>query len=144
MATKKVVKEIIINSEIKNIAIVEKLVEDICAEVNACSDIYGNVLVTVLEAVTNCIIHGNKRDSSKFVTIKMSYDISEILFEISDEGEGFDPNLIPDPTREENLENPHGRGVFLMKKLTDDFSYSSESRTFNLKFYPLKSRERVQ
>ena len=52
----------------------------------------------------------------------MSYDISEILFEISDEGEGFDPNLIPDPTREENLENPHGR-EFLMKNLLMTFIF---------------------
>ncbi|HPW65480.1 MAG TPA: ATP-binding protein [Salinivirgaceae bacterium] len=144
MATNRVVKEITINSEVKNIAIVEKLVEDICAEVTGCMDIFGNILVTVSEAVTNCIIHGNNRDSSKFVTIKMSYDIGEILFEISDEGHGFDLNLVPDPTKEENIENPHGRGIFLMKKLCDEFSYSVENRSFNLKFYPLKSREPIR
>ncbi len=144
MATDKIIKEISINSEVKNVAIVEKLVEDVCAEVKNCKDIYGNILITVLEAVTNCIVHGNKKDSSKFVTIKMSYDISEILFEISDEGKGFDPNLIPDPTKEENIENPHGRGIFLMQKLCDKFFYTPENRTFTLIFYPLKAREHIQ
>mgnify|MGYP000890845510 CR=1 FL=1 len=137
-------REIHINSEIKNISVVEKLVEEVCDSIFNGKELYGNILVAVLEAVTNCIIHGNKRISDKQVTIKIYASVSEIVFIISDQGEGFDINSIPDPTRYENLENPHGRGIFLMKKLSDYFEYDETLRAFILKFYPEKKVEIIQ
>jgi serine/threonine-protein kinase RsbW len=137
------VRDIHINSEIKNIAIIEKLIEEICGDVIGGNEMFGNILIAVLEGVTNCIIHGNKRNPSKQVHIKITYSEAEILFQISDEGYGFDLNAIPDPTRVENIENPHGRGIFLMKRLADEFIYSKEQKTFSLKFYPEKYKELV-
>ncbi len=136
-------RRIHINSEIKNIAIVEKLVEEICDHIFGGKELHGNILISVLEAVTNCIIHGNKRDINKIVIIEIEASREIIKFIIRDEGEGFDISSIPDPTKSENIENPHGRGIFLMKKLTDRFEYNYENRSFILSFYPEKYREFV-
>lgn len=134
--TNKVFRSIRINSDVRNIDIIEGIVGEVCKDIVQSNVQAGNILVAVLEAVANCIIHGNKRDSLKFVDMKITYDSSEIVFEISDEGAGFDPDLIPDPTSKENIENPNGRGIFLMKRLTDEFTYSLRDKTFVLKFYP--------
>ena len=136
-------RDIHINSEIKNIAIIEKLIEEICGDVIGGNEMFGNILIAVLEGVTNCIIHGNKRNPLKLVHINIYSDEKVILFKISDEGAGFDLNAIPDPTKEENIENPHGRGIFLMKRLADEFVYDKEQKTFCLKFYPEKYKELV-
>lgn len=138
-----ITKDLHINSEIKNIAIVEKLIEEICGDFLGGNELFGNILIAVLEAVTNCIIHGNKRDPLKSVKISMQYNEKLIQFEITDEGNGFDLNMIPDPTKDENIENPHGRGIFLMQKLSDEFNYNKESKTFLLKFFPERYKELV-
>ena len=67
------------------------------------------------EALANAIRHGNKSDESKNVTIDFSVDDEEIRISICDEGPGFHPDEIPDPTLDENLERPCGRGVMLMR-----------------------------
>ena len=136
-------KDIHINSEIKNIAIVEKLIEEICGDCLGGNEMFGNILIAVLEGVTNCIIHGNKRNPLKRVNIRIQYSDTLIQFEIRDEGKGFDLSAVPDPTKEENIENPHGRGIFLMQRLTDEFIYDKENKTFLLKFYPEKYKELV-
>lgn len=83
------------------------------------------------------------KNSLKSVKIRMQYNEKLIQFEITDEGNGFDLNMIPDPTKDENIENPHGRGIFLMQKLSDEFNYNKESKTFLLKFFPERYKELV-
>jgi len=80
-------------------------------------DQYNKLLVATTEAVNNSIIHGNKRDPRKNVTITCSVDGSSIIVRIHDEGPGFDATALPDPLAEENLLREHGRGVFLMRSL---------------------------
>jgi serine/threonine-protein kinase RsbW len=77
-------------------------------------DTFG-IHLAVEEALMNAIKHGNQRDPEKFV--RVDYFISPDLLRISvqDEGEGFDPDDVPDPTLEENLELPSGRGLMLMR-----------------------------
>lgn len=67
------------------------------------------------EALANAIRHGNQSDESKNVTVEFTVDDEEIRIAITDEGSGFHPDLIPDPTLDENLERPCGRGVMLMR-----------------------------
>jgi len=73
------------------------------------------VHLAVEEAVVNAIKHGNSSDQDKKVHI--AYMVSDTCFriEITDEGEGFDPGDVPDPTDDEHLEVPSGRGVMLMR-----------------------------
>lgn len=72
------------------------------------------------EAFMNAIRHGNDRDPSKKVEIAVCLNQQNILFDIQDEGEGFDPSAVPDPTDPENLEKPSGRGLLMMRHYTND------------------------
>ena len=77
-------------------------------------DTFG-IHLAVEEALMNAIKHGNQRDPEKSVNV--DYKVSPDLLRISveDEGPGFDPSEVPDPTLEENLELPSGRGLMLMR-----------------------------
>jgi serine/threonine-protein kinase RsbW len=73
------------------------------------------VKLALEEALVNAIKHGNRSDPSK--TIHVCYEVSphEVRVRITDQGEGFDPGDVPDPTLPENLEKPSGRGLMLMR-----------------------------
>jgi serine/threonine-protein kinase RsbW len=126
-----------IKSKIENLRKVEKLVDDISAEYNISSDIYGNILIAALEAANNAILHGNKLDENKLVNIIVNKDEKTLKIRVDDEGDGFDYKNIPDPTAPENIENINGRGIFLMEKLSDGMEFSRNGATvvlaFNLK-----------
>lgn len=67
------------------------------------------------EALVNGFRHGNRGDPEKSVTVRCTMDADRVEFEVEDQGEGFDPSSIPDPTAEENIEIPSGRGIMLMR-----------------------------
>ena len=98
-------------------------------------DIYGNIMIAITEAVNNAIRHGNANDSSKNVSLSLSLNESLIKFRIEDEGHGFDFEHLPDPTAPENLEKPGGRGIFLMKHLSDEVEFKDGGRIVELSFY---------
>ena len=98
-------------------------------------DIYGNIMIAITEAVNNAIKHGNGSDSSKNVSLSLSLDESLIKFRVEDEGQGFDYQNLPDPTSPENIEKPGGRGIFLMKHLSDEVEFKEGGRIVELSFY---------
>jgi serine/threonine-protein kinase RsbW len=127
-------KKFEIKSKIENLRKVEKLVDDISAEYNISSDLYGNILIAALEATNNAILHGNKLDENKLVYIIINKDEKTLKIRIDDEGEGFDYRNIPDPTAPGNIENINGRGIFLMEKLSDGMEFSRNGATVELEF----------
>ena len=129
------IKDVRINSEIKNLDIIEHLINEVCACIHVKRSVCENIIIATTEAVSNCIIHGNKKDPSKIVTIHVEFDEKVIHIEVSDEGSGFDIDAIPDPTTPENIESPHGRGIFLMRILPDEFKYYFNDRKFILRFF---------
>lgn len=126
---------LVIDSDIQNIANIEKLIDNQSSILKFDDDVYGKLLLAVVEAVNNAIVHGNKSDISKKVTINYIIDNNCITYTISDEGNGFDPNNIPDPTTMENLVKDCGRGIYLMKHLSDTIEFSNNGSTVTLKFY---------
>lgn len=116
-------KEITINSSVENLAFVEKEIEAIFDEFNVSFDLFGNVLIAVTEAVNNAIQYGNRNDVTKQVTVQFQTKDNRLSVTISDEGQGFDYESLPDPTAPENLEKMEGRGIFLMKSLSDKLSF---------------------
>ena len=88
----------------------------------------------VSEAATNGIVHGNKLDPSKSVTLFAEASDSQLTITTTDEGEGFDPDAVANPLEEENLLKTSGRGVFLMKEFADEVEYRDDGRTLVLKF----------
>ena len=127
-------KRIEILSEIGNLRIVEKAIDEISAELNISQDNYGKIMVSAMEAVNNAIIHGNKSESSRKVIISISHKRNILKISVEDEGQGFKPGLIPDPTKPENIEKVSGRGVFLMSKLADKIEFNEKGNIVTMSF----------
>lgn len=120
-------------SKIENINIIERLVDEITQQFNINSEIYGNMLVSMVEAVNNAIIHGNKLDETKKVFVEYEINNGELSFSVKDEGNGFNYQNIPDPTLPENLEKPHGRGIFLISHLVDELHFEDNGSKICIK-----------
>jgi len=106
-----------------SIAKVEPFVQKIALRYSISQDKYPNILISLTEAVNNAINHGNKNDQNKFVNIGLTEMSSKLCIKVEDEGCGFDPAEVPDPTAPENIGCCGGRGVFLIKELSDDVRY---------------------
>ncbi len=118
----------------RSVAQVEQFVENFVSRFNVCQNTYGNILISLTEAVNNAIIHGNDQDETKKVQVMVRKRNRDIAFRVSDEGRGFDYNSLPDPTAPGNLTKLGGRGVFLMKELSDDMRYYDNGRTVEMRF----------
>lgn len=127
-------RTITIPSKLEQISLIEKVIDEISEQLTITPDVYGKILIATIEGVNNAIVHGNKLDQKKNVTITFKVNEKEIFIKISDQGPGFDPNSIPDPTVPENIENISGRGVFLMKKLSDSIKFENNGSTVELHF----------
>ena len=118
-----------------NIRIVESFIDNARDKFNLDDDIYGNIMIAVTESVNNAIKHGNKSDKGKNVSLSLHLNDEVIRFVIEDEGKGFDYLNLPDPTAPENIDKPGGRGIFLMKHLSDEVNFSDNGRIVELCFY---------
>ena len=78
------------------------------------------------EGLSNAIRHGNSRDPAKKVRIAFDVDDYRTIITITDQGPGFDPTVVPDPTTDENLEKPNGRGIMLMRAYMDEIRYNAQ------------------
>lgn len=127
-------KELVIDSKIENVSLVENFIDEVAVEQSIVSDLYGNVLISTIEAVTNAIVHGNDNDPSKKVVITVVKDEHTLSVKIADEGPGFNVDIVPDPTKPDHIEQPDGRGIFLMKNLTDDLKFEKNGAVVTLIF----------
>ncbi len=118
----------------ENIALAEKLIDEACVKYNVPESLYGNILIALTEAVNNAIHHGNQLDPAKKVQLGYGVEGERVTFVVSDEGPGFDHENLPDPTDPENIEKPHGRGVFLMRALSDGVEFSDNGATVAIAF----------
>jgi len=127
-------KKIRIESKLSNLRIVEQTVDEITSGIGISANCYGKILITMLEAVNNAIIHGNKNNPEKYVDIAIEFRKDKLSIKVSDEGGGFKPDSIPDPTIPENIEEVNGRGVFIMSRLADEIKYSRRGNSVTLIF----------
>lgn len=81
------------------------------------------VHLAIDEAIVNAVRHGNKFDESKSVQVTAEVGHASFFIEVIDEGAGFNPADVPDPTADENLDKPSGRGVMLMKSFMTEVDY---------------------
>ncbi|MEQ9303164.1 MAG: ATP-binding protein, partial [Marinoscillum sp.] len=107
----------------ENIRIVESFIDNAKERFSLNDDIYGNIMIAVTESVNNAIVHGNQSESAKNVSLRLNVDENTLKFTVTDEGNGFDYNNLPDPTSPDNLDKPGGRGIFLMKHLCDEVQF---------------------
>lgn len=118
-----------------NIRMIESFIDNSKEKFHLNDDLYGNIMIAVTEAVNNAIKHGCKNNSDKSVSLALSLTDETIKFKIEDDGSGFDFHNLPDPTAPENIEKPGGRGIFLMKHLADEVSFTSNGSVVELSFY---------
>ena len=118
----------------ENVSVVESFIENVGEKIRIEETIYGNVLVSVTEAVNNAIVHGNKEDKNKKVRLGLKQNKKSVRFIVEDEGLGFDHNTLPDPTNPKNLEKVKGRGIFLIKSLSDKTTFKQGGRVVEMLF----------
>ena len=117
-----------------NVSVVESFIDNLKEKTCLSDNVYGNILISVTEAVNNAIVHGNKEDKEKKVELFLKQTKKSISFVIKDEGSGFDESKIPDPTSPKNLDNIKGRGVFLIKNLADNVKFRKKGSEVELVF----------
>ncbi len=116
---------LILASRFENIEVAERALVDLCQRAG-CADDEEYWLVTALrEAVANAVRHGNDQDPNRVVRVAYSINNSTVTIRVEDEGEGFNPEEIPDPTDPENLLRPSGRGIFYMRQFMNRVEFST-------------------
>ncbi|MCZ2356607.1 MAG: ATP-binding protein [Bacteroidia bacterium] len=124
-----------IKSSIDELSIVENFVDDLNAKLDLSDEIYGNIMIAVTEAVNNSIVHGNANDINKKIQIEVFQKNPNIVsFRIQDEGPGFDVQKVKDPTLPENIESIGGRGIFVMKHLSNEMIFNDPGNSIELRF----------
>ena len=121
-------------SKPESITLLENLIEQIADKHHVSEDTFANMMTCLNEIAINAIVHGNKLDESKKVIVNAEVDAKRVIWTVTDEGEGFDYDHLPDPTAAENLENLTGRGVFIVKQLADQCIFNTKGNEVELHF----------
>lgn len=111
---------------------VDQMVDELTKAANLSEEDHGALLLSLSEAVTNAIMHGNKQDSSKWVYVRAVRNGNDLEVTVEDEGDGFNPELLPSPVESDNLLRQGGRGVYLMKMYCKDVRFSKGGRALTL------------
>lgn len=115
---------------------IEHAVDYVVQRCKRCEDyahrLHLNFRVGLTEALSNAMLYGNGHDPAKNVRIEVTLVDGALRARVTDEGCGFDPNAIPDPTTPDNLLKDGGRGLFLMRKLLDEVSYNERGNSVTL------------
>jgi serine/threonine-protein kinase RsbW len=95
------------------------------------------------EALNNAVVHGNRLEPAKLVQVRCRCDTGKgVSIVVKDQGQGFDPNAVPDPLAAENLEVEHGRGVFLMKYWMDEVFFEQGGTEVHMWKRPSSKKKR--
>ena len=113
---------------------VERYFEELFEARSLSEELHGNVAVSISEAVNNAIHHGNQGDIAKTVVVNVDLSEEDLKIEVIDQGPGFEPDSLPDPTAPENLEKETGRGIFIIKNLSDELEFEDEGRKMCMRF----------
>ncbi len=127
-------KKLTLESHPCNIILVEPFIDAFRCAYLINDEVYNNMLVCITEAVNNSILHGNRGNEKKLVRLSLKKDKNKVICFVQDEGNGFDFKNLPDPTAPENIENTGGRGIFLMKHLSDLVIFSNDGSNVEIQF----------
>jgi serine/threonine-protein kinase RsbW len=118
--------ELSLESTPREIGKVENFLKKINRLARLSDECFYKLFISSTEAVTNAIVHGNKSDPAKKVSVRAEIDNKLIVVCIKDEGQGFDPKSVPNPLENNNILKDNGRGVFLIKELMDSVEYVTD------------------
>lgn len=123
----------IVRSDTDLIPEVSSFIFDILSSVRIDGDKLNNLGLALSEALSNAMVHGNKLDPKKNVTVTLNVYDSTIEISIKDGGQGFAPSEVPDPTKPENILKDSGRGIYIMQSFVDDLYYNFSDEGTELK-----------
>jgi len=123
-----------IDSDINNISLMEEVTRSLVDKYELTENKFPVILIALTEAVSNAILHGNKEDKNKSVTISAKKTNEGIHLCVEDQGLGFDFTTLPDPTTDETIEEEGGRGILLISELCDSFDFHKEGRVIEMFF----------
>ncbi|MEO1021910.1 MAG: ATP-binding protein [Bacteroidota bacterium] len=126
--------ELILSSTYEELNRLEVFLNTLQTDLNFDDEFYARLMLTVSEAATNGVVHGNKLDEDKRVHITAFCDGQRLVVTTQDEGEGFDPQSVKNPLDEENLLKASGRGVFLMGEYADLVTYEDSGKRLIMEF----------
>ncbi|MDR1756656.1 MAG: ATP-binding protein [Culturomica sp.] len=126
--------ELRISSRVENIVQVEQFIETFETTFGLTPEVFGKISLSVIEAVNNAILFGNRQAADKYVTVSAWKEELQFFVSVADEGEGFDYSVIPDPTLPDNVVKVAGRGLYLMKILSDDLVFENGGAKVTLVF----------
>jgi len=112
-----------LDSDFESVHTVEQTAEAYAREAGFDDDTTLDISMVAREAAVNAVLHGNKKDPAKHVTVSFELTDTDLKITVADEGAGLDPDAIPDPLAQENLLRPSGRGVFLMRAYMDEVHF---------------------
>jgi serine/threonine-protein kinase RsbW len=121
-----------LGSRLELVPVFLRRAEGIWAPLGFSSDDLFKIKLAMEEALTNAIRHGNRLDPGLSVEVTMRTDADKLILEIKDQGQGFIPDRVSDPTTHENKDKPHGRGVYLMRSLMDRVDFEEGGRLVRL------------
>lgn len=113
-----------LESDPNNLITVEEFVNYFARDLGIDEEKINGLMLSVTEATTNAIIHANKSDPTKTVNIDVFVKDGYLTVKVKDEGTGFDPSKVPDPTDSENLLKDSGRGLYLMRIYMDELKFN--------------------
>jgi serine/threonine-protein kinase RsbW len=118
---------------------IEEAVEFVVSRCSTCEVVARklrlNFRVGLCEALSNAMIYGNGQDPSKRVRLEVRLGPDYLTAQVTDQGRGFDPDRVPDPTTPVNLTREHGRGLFLMRQLMDEVHFNDRGNSVTLVLY---------
>ena len=115
-ANNKLTASLIMASRFENIEVAERTLLDLCRRAGCKADEEYWLLTALREALANAVRHGNRQNPDQVVRVFFTIEDSTATIRVEDEGDGFDPADVPDPTTPENLLRPSGRGIFYMRQ----------------------------
>lgn len=125
-----------LQSRLTEQVLLESFIEEVCEYYNIGNTYFGHILLSLTEAFHNAVIHGNSSNPLKNVIIELRNTRRGLLFSVIDEGAGFNPEDIPDPTNPDNVgESIKGRGLFTIRSLADEIQFSKNGKAINISFF---------
>lgn len=107
----------------ESVSEVEEAADHLATEAGVDEDQRFHIGMAVREAAINAVLHGNEYDPTRHIDVSLENTGKDLVFVIADEGNGFNPDKVPDPLASENLLRGTGRGIFLIRSLMDEVHF---------------------